>query len=128
MIKAGICGSDTGAFLHGGIRYGVWDEMVEGHEGVGRVCQVGANVGGVKVGDIVYIKASGYTFQGKVLNKPIWNSDADEPDWEVETTNGSKEKKTKMENFVRCIIKKQKQEKLILMLHSFLKIILIAVK
>lgn len=42
----------------------------------------------LKVGDIVYIKASGYTFQGKVLNKPIWNSDADEPDWEVETTNG----------------------------------------
>ena len=42
----------------------------------------------LKVGDIVYIKANGYTCQGKVLNKPIWNSDADEPDWEVETTNG----------------------------------------
>ena len=42
----------------------------------------------IKVGDIVYIKVSGHTFQGKVLNKPIWNSDADEPDWEVETTNG----------------------------------------
>lgn len=42
----------------------------------------------LKVGDIVYIKVSGHTFQGKVLNKPILNSDADEPDWEVETTNG----------------------------------------
>ena len=42
----------------------------------------------LKSGDIVYIKASEHMFQGKVLNKPIWNSDADEPDWEVETTNG----------------------------------------
>ena len=42
----------------------------------------------LKAGDVVYIKANGHTFQGKVLNKPIWNSDADEPDWEVETTNG----------------------------------------
>ena len=42
----------------------------------------------LKVGDIVYIKVSGHTFQSKVLNKPIWNSDADEPDLEVETTNG----------------------------------------
>ena len=28
-----------------------------------------------------------YTWFAK-YNKPIWNSDADEPDWEVETTNG----------------------------------------
>ena len=42
----------------------------------------------LKAGDVVYIKANGHTFQGKVLNKLIWNSDADEPDWEVETTNG----------------------------------------
>lgn len=42
----------------------------------------------LNVGDIVYIKAGGHTFESKVLSKPIWNSDADEPDWEVETDNG----------------------------------------
>jgi len=39
-------------------------------------------------GDIVYIKISGCTFRSEVLSKPFWNSDTDEPDWEVETSNG----------------------------------------
>jgi hypothetical protein len=42
----------------------------------------------LKQGDIIYLKINSHTFQGRVINKPFWNSDADEPDWEVETTNG----------------------------------------
>jgi hypothetical protein len=42
----------------------------------------------LKQGDVVYLKICGHTFQTTVVNKPFWNSDADEPDWEVETTDG----------------------------------------
>lgn len=42
----------------------------------------------LKAGDIIFIKANGHIFKSTVINKPIWNSDADEPGWEVETTNG----------------------------------------
>lgn len=42
----------------------------------------------LKIGDIVYININNHKFQSKILNKPIWNNDAGEPSWEVETTNG----------------------------------------
>lgn len=42
----------------------------------------------LKVGDIVFVKCCGEVFESKVVGKPFYNSDADEPDWEVETNNG----------------------------------------
>lgn len=43
----------------------------------------------LKTGDVVYIDKVGYiTLQSKVLSKPIFNSAADKPGWEVETTDG----------------------------------------
>lgn len=42
----------------------------------------------LKVGDTVFVKCGGHTFQSKITQAPCYNSDADEPDWEVETTNG----------------------------------------
>lgn len=43
----------------------------------------------LKPGDIVYIACGGgKLYKSKVLKKPFYNSDADEPDWEVETDNG----------------------------------------
>lgn len=57
MLRAGICGSDTGAFLHGGARYGIWDGMVEGHEGIGRIVEKGANVAAdLNIGDLVFVE------------------------------------------------------------------------
>lgn len=42
----------------------------------------------LKSGDIVFVKCSGHTFQSTVVRPPFYNYDVDEPDWEVETTNG----------------------------------------
>lgn len=42
----------------------------------------------LKAGDIVFVKCSGHTFMSTVIRPPFYNHDADEPDWEVETTNG----------------------------------------
>lgn len=42
----------------------------------------------LKAGNIVYVKCGEHTFQSKVVSKPFYNADADDPDWEVETTNG----------------------------------------
>lgn len=67
MVKAGICGSDTGAFLHGGIRYGVWDGMVEGHEGIGRIVEKGANVADdLSIGDLVFVEPTRAHKAGKI--------------------------------------------------------------
>lgn len=42
----------------------------------------------LKKGNIVYSKVGKHTFQHKITRETFWNSDADEPDYEVETTNG----------------------------------------
>lgn len=42
----------------------------------------------LKSGDAVFIKFGDNMYQAEVLGKPFYNSDADEPDWEVETDNG----------------------------------------
>lgn len=56
VLRAGICGSDTGAFLHGGVRYGIFDGFAFGHEMVGRIVEKGANVADdLKVGDLVFV-------------------------------------------------------------------------
>ena len=42
----------------------------------------------LKPGDSVYIKCGGKFYLSKVIREPFFNHDAEEPDWEVETTNG----------------------------------------
>lgn len=42
----------------------------------------------LKKDDVVFVKIHDTLVKSFVLNKPFWNSDADEPDWEVETSNG----------------------------------------
>ena len=42
----------------------------------------------LKSGDIVFVKCGDLTFQSTVVQPPFYNYDSDEPDWEVETTNG----------------------------------------
>lgn len=42
----------------------------------------------LKLGDTVFVKCGGSTYQSRVLREPFYNIDADEPCWEVETTNG----------------------------------------
>ncbi len=42
----------------------------------------------LKPGDIVFVKCGGRAYKSKVLGKPFYNADADDPDWEVETNNG----------------------------------------
>lgn len=41
----------------------------------------------LKLGDIVFMKLD-HTYQAKVTREPFYNYDSDDPDWEVETTNG----------------------------------------
>ena len=55
VLRAGICGSDTGAYKHGGLGYGIYKGCIFGHEFVGRVEKKGANVADdIQVGDIVF--------------------------------------------------------------------------
>ncbi len=56
VLRAGICGSDTGAYLHGGMYYGIMEGCEFGHEMVGKVVEKGANVADdINVGDIVFV-------------------------------------------------------------------------
>ena len=41
----------------------------------------------LKVGDIVFVKYGNNILESKVTQEPFYNYDADEPGWEVETTN-----------------------------------------
>ena len=38
--------------------------------------------------DSVYLAICGRFYLSKVIGKPFWNSDADDPGWEIETNNG----------------------------------------
>jgi hypothetical protein len=42
----------------------------------------------LKPGNIVYLKICDHAYQSTITSEPFFNSDADDPDWEVETTNG----------------------------------------
>ena len=42
----------------------------------------------LKIGDVVFLKCGDDIYKSEITRKPFYNSDADEPDWEVETTNG----------------------------------------
>ena len=57
VLRAGICGSDTGAYLHGGIYYGVNDDAEFGHEMVAKVVEKGAEVADdINIDDIVFVE------------------------------------------------------------------------
>ena len=56
VLRAGICGSDTGAYNYGGLPYGVFPGMPFGHEFVGRIVEKGADVADdLNIGDIVFV-------------------------------------------------------------------------
>lgn len=42
----------------------------------------------LKHNDIVYVMIGNRYYQSRVVGSPFYNADADEPDWEVQTTNG----------------------------------------
>lgn len=42
----------------------------------------------LKKGDKVFVRVHDTLVESEIMNKPFYNSDADEPDWEVETSNG----------------------------------------
>ncbi|MDE6504459.1 MAG: zinc-binding dehydrogenase [Clostridia bacterium] len=55
-LRAGICGSDVGIFMHGGENYGVFPGSQFGHEMVGKIVEKGKNVGkDINIGDIVFV-------------------------------------------------------------------------
>ncbi|MBQ5322268.1 MAG: alcohol dehydrogenase catalytic domain-containing protein, partial [Oscillospiraceae bacterium] len=56
VLRAGICGSDTGAYLHGGHSYGIFENMEFGHEMVGKIVEKGEEVEGIELGDIVFVE------------------------------------------------------------------------
>ena len=56
IARAGICGSDIHAYTRGGMAGGIMsDESKFGHEFVGVIVEVGANVKGLAVGDRVWV-------------------------------------------------------------------------
>lgn len=58
VMRNGICGSDLHAYNLGGDEIGIRQGGALGHEFVGEVAEVGANVKGIQVGDHVFINPS----------------------------------------------------------------------
>lgn len=42
----------------------------------------------LRVGDIVFVDYCGHAYKSKIIRSTFCNYDSDEPDFEVETTNG----------------------------------------
>ena len=56
VLRAGICGSDVGIFIHGGESYGVFPGSQFGHEMVGEIVKKGSEVAdNINIGDIVFV-------------------------------------------------------------------------
>ena len=56
VLRAGICGSDTGAYLHGGEPYGIFKGQEFGHEMVGKIVEKGEDVPDCfQLNDIVFV-------------------------------------------------------------------------
>lgn len=56
VLRAGICGSDTGAYNTNGLAYGIFPGMPFGHEFVGRIVEKGEDVADdINIGDIVFV-------------------------------------------------------------------------
>ena len=57
ILRAGICGSDTGAYNHGGYQYGIFPGFQFGHEMVGRIVERGDEVASnIQLNDIVFVE------------------------------------------------------------------------
>lgn len=56
ILRAGICGSDTGAYVHGGEPTGIFPGRPFGHEMVGKIVEVGRDVKDIQLGDIVFVE------------------------------------------------------------------------
>lgn len=57
VLRAGICGSDTGAYLYGGEAAGIFKGQQFGHELVGKIVEKGKNVANdIKLDDIVFVE------------------------------------------------------------------------
>lgn len=57
VLRAGICGSDTGAYLYGGEPAGIFKGQQFGHELVGKIVEKGKNVSDdIKLDDIVFVE------------------------------------------------------------------------
>lgn len=55
-LRAGICGSDIGIYLHGGTGYGLQPNSQFGHEMVSQVVEIGEDVqDDIQIGDIVFV-------------------------------------------------------------------------
>ena len=59
VVKAGICGTDVGAYLRGGDAVGIYPGNQFGHEFVGEVVTVDSAVKDIKAGDRVTINPTG---------------------------------------------------------------------
>ena len=42
----------------------------------------------LQIGDTIFVKCGDKIYESKIITPPFYNIDADEPDWEIETTNG----------------------------------------
>ncbi len=68
ILRAGICGSDVGAYLHGGLYYGVNEGSEFGHEMVGRIVEKGCAVANdISIGDIVFVEPTKAKKAGTVV-------------------------------------------------------------
>ena len=64
-LRAGICGSDVGIYLHGGEGYGLPADSQFGHEMIGRVAEKGCEVSDeVQIGDLVFVDPTKSTENG----------------------------------------------------------------
>ena len=56
VLRAGICGSDVGIYMHGGENYGLFPGSQFGHEMVGKVVEKGSSVDSdISVGDLMFV-------------------------------------------------------------------------
>jgi 2-desacetyl-2-hydroxyethyl bacteriochlorophyllide A dehydrogenase len=53
-LITGVCGSDVGAYGHGGDTYLIWKDHEFGHEAISEVVEIGKNVKGLSLGDHVF--------------------------------------------------------------------------
>ncbi len=70
VVKAGICGSDITAYLHSGMYVGISENSEFGHEMVGIIDTVGANVKDAAVGDRVFVNPATCKKEG-VVKTPV---------------------------------------------------------
>ncbi len=89
MHTVGICGSDLHYYLHGQIGpFIVREPMVLGHEGSGRVIEVGANVRELAVGDRVCIEPGVPDWSSRASRLGLYNLDPSLTFWATPPDHG----------------------------------------